>query len=486
MITNATGIVTTMIAAAAATNRARGRFAPRKSSTGGRSSATATVRMAPTTRRAGTMIRNALEPTERRFQYAVITLRPSLVHAAHDRVQRRHDRHGVGNQVSRHEKPDQLEVQEAGVVDAQPERLVRPVAEGVAGVLAAGPFDGAVGAARARAQEARKARHDGPVRHLVEALVDDPEALADLIHPEQVARQRVALAARRDLELQLRVDAVRMSAADVERDAGRPEVRPGGTHPEGRLAVQDAQPASAPDEDLVLVEEAHSGLQLGARPAHPVAQAAHELVVQVAVDTADPEVVEEELGAGDRGEDLHDLVALGEAPQDGRDPAQVQGVPAHEEHVAGDPVQLAGQDPDVLRPPRDLDVQQLLEGHHRAPLAEEGGDVLQRVELADDVVEVGVLGDLLHAAMEVAQDRVQVHYLLAGDLEDNPQDAVRGRVLGPHVQEHLAVPEVVELPLSLGSGQRDRLEDPGVLDRDRERGIVEAWARGGGHRHSVG
>src|SRR5450759_3454851 len=147
MITNATGIVTTMIAAAAATNRARRRFAPRKSSTGGRSSATATVRMAPTTSRAGTMIRNALEPTERRFQYAVITLRPSLVHAAHHRVKRRHDRHGVGNQVSRHEEPDQLEVQEARVVASQPERLVRPVADGVAGVLAAGPFDGAVGAA---------------------------------------------------------------------------------------------------------------------------------------------------------------------------------------------------------------------------------------------------------------------------------------------------------------------------------------------------
>src|SRR5450759_5654386 len=160
MITNAVGIVTTMIAAAAATNRARGRFAARKSSTGGRSRATATVRMAPTTSRAGTMIRNALEPTERRFQYADITLRPSLVHAAHHRVQRRHDSHGVGDQVSRHEEPHQLAVQEAGAVDAQAERLVRPVAEGVAGVLAAGPLDGAVGAARARAQEARQARHD--------------------------------------------------------------------------------------------------------------------------------------------------------------------------------------------------------------------------------------------------------------------------------------------------------------------------------------
>ena len=370
-------------------------------------------------------------------------------------------------------------------MDPQAERLVGPVAHRIAGVLSAGPFHRAVGAARARAEEARQARHDGPVGHLVQALVDDPEALADLVHAEQVARQRVALVAGRDVELELRVDAVRVRAADVERDARGAQVRPGGAHPQGGLTIQNPQTACPPDEDLVLVEQAHARFQLRPRAAHPVAQAAHELVVQVAVDAADPEVVEEELGPGHRGQHLHDLVALGEAPQDGRDPAQVQGIPAQEEHVAGDPVELAGQHPDVLGAPRDLHVQQLLEGHHGAPLAEEGADVLERVELADDVVEVGVLGDLLDPAVEIAQHGVQVHDLLAGDLEDHPQDAVGGRVLGPHVQEHLAVPEGVELLLPLGPGHRDRLENPGMVQRDRERRIVQAAAGGSGHRRRL-
>src|SRR5664279_3696523 len=107
MITNAIGIVITMIAVAAATNRTRDRFAPRKSSTGGSSRAIPTVSTAPITRRAGTITRNALEPSERRFQYAAITGRSSLVHAAHHRVERRHDRHRFGDQVPRHQETDQ-------------------------------------------------------------------------------------------------------------------------------------------------------------------------------------------------------------------------------------------------------------------------------------------------------------------------------------------------------------------------------------------
>src|SRR5664280_1363545 len=53
---------------AAATNRTRGTFAPRKSSTGGSSRAIPTVSTAPITSRAGTITTNALEPSERRFQ----------------------------------------------------------------------------------------------------------------------------------------------------------------------------------------------------------------------------------------------------------------------------------------------------------------------------------------------------------------------------------------------------------------------------------
>ena len=82
-----------------------------------------------------------------------------------------------------------------------------------------------------------------------------------------------------------------------------------------------------------------------------------------------------------------------------------------------------------------------------------------------DLVVVGVLAQLLDAAVEVAEDRVEVDDLLAVELEDDPQHAVGRRVLRPHVDEHLAVAERVELGLALRPRRvrRDRLEDADLL-----------------------
>ena len=93
--------------------------------------------------------------------------------------------------------------------------------------------------------------------------------------------------------------------------------------------------------------------------------------------------------------------------------------------------------------------EQLLRRQDRQRLAEHGGGVLERVAVADGVVPVAVLADLLDAAVEVAQDGVEVHDALAVDLEDDAQDAVRRGVLRPEVDEHLAVAEGVELGLAL-------------------------------------
>jgi hypothetical protein len=89
--------------------------------------------------------------------------------------------------------------------------------------------------------------------------------------------------------------------------------------------------------------------------------------------------------------------------------------------------------------------------------------------------------------MEVPQHRVQVHHLLAPDLEHDPQDAVGGRMLRSDVDEHLAVAQGVELGLALGPRRvrRDRLEDADLLVEHDPRvvgGGVLGGALGGGHR----
>ena len=121
------------------------------------------------------------------------------------------------------------------------------------------------------------------------------------------------------------------------------------------------------------------------------------------------------------------------------------------------------------------------------PLVEQRADVLERVDVADGLVVVGVLAELLDAAVEVAEDRVEVDDLLAVELEDDPQHAVGRRVLRAHVDEHLAVAERVELAPrarsaagTAGSARRRRASRSSMT-----RGSSADWAAGGG-RHGVG
>ena len=385
-------------------------------------------------------------------------------------------------------KPDRLQVDERRVVDPHPEGLVGAVADGVRRVLAARALDRGVGPTRARPEQSRQLGHDRAVGHVVEALVDDPEALLDLVHAQQVARQAVALGPGRDVELELGEDAVRVRPADIEGDAGRPQVRAGHHHPQRGRGVDRAKPAHPADEDLVLVEKGVARIDLLGRLRHPVAQAAHELVVEVAVDPADPEVVEEHPLAGQGGQHVDDLVTLDERPQDRRQPAEVERHPAEEERVAGDPVELGREDPDVLGPARDLDVHQLLEGEDRGPLVEQRADVLERVRVADRLVVVRVLAQLLDAAMEIAEHRVEVDDLFAVELQDDAEDAMGRWMLRAHVDEHLAVAERVELgfPLRPRRVRGDGLEDANVAV-ERDPGVVRGLVGGAdGHRSRSG
>src|SRR6266542_5264862 len=73
------------------------------------------------------------------------------------------------------------------------------------------------------------------------------------------------------------------------------------------------------------------------------------------------------------------------------------------------------------------------------------------VRIADGLVVIGVLAQLLDAAMEVAQHRIQIDDLLAPDLENDPQDAVSRRMLRSDVDEHLADRKSTRLNSSHGS-----------------------------------
>ncbi len=101
--------------------------------------------------------------------------------------------------------------------------------------------------------------------------------------------------------------------------------------------------------------------------------------------------------------------------------------------MAADPVEFRQDDADVLRPLRRHDAGQLLDGLHVAQLGVELGQVLGAVLVADRLTVVHVLGQLLGAAMHVADVGDEVHDLLPINDEHHAEHAVRCRVLRPDI-----------------------------------------------------
>ena len=156
---------------------------------------------------------------------------------------------------------------------------------------------------------------------------------------------------------------------------------------------------------------------------------------QVRRDPAGADVVVVHPQAGDLLEEPERLLALAPAVQHHRHRAHVHAVGGEEQQVRGDAVQLAHEHPDPGGPRRELDLEELLGGQREHQLVEQrgrvvhAGDVGRALEVRED------LAGLLHAGVEVADDRLRAQHGLAVELEHEPQDAVGAGVLRPHVDD---------------------------------------------------
>ena len=90
--------------------------------------------------------------------------------------------------------------------------------------------------------------------HLVEALVDDAEGLAELFHAAEVAVVAVAVDAHRDVELDLIICVVRLAFADVPGDTASSEHDAGEGVVEGVGGGDDADALGPTFPDSVVGE----------------------------------------------------------------------------------------------------------------------------------------------------------------------------------------------------------------------------------------
>src|SRR5690349_23185849 len=84
---------------------------------------------------------------------------------------------------------------------------------------------------------------------------------------------------------------------------------------------------------------------------------------------------------------------------------------------------------------------QLFGAEREADVVRHGRQVIGPVGERNDLVVMAVLAELFEAGVQVADVRDHTHHGFAIELHHQPEDAVRGGMLGPDVDEHMLARE---------------------------------------------
>jgi hypothetical protein len=155
-------------------------------------------------------------------------------------------------------------------------------------------------------------------------------------------------------------------------------------------------------------------------------------------------------------EQVEDALALAEAVPEHGDRAEVQRARPEPHEVALDPVELHVDHAQVLGALGDLELEQRLHAAAERVRVEVVGEVVHPLHDGDGLPVALVLGGLLDARVDVADDRLEVAHDLALERDHEPQHPVRRRVVRPEVHRQ---------QLGLGVLLRDLLLDGGEVDR---------------------
>ncbi len=143
----------------------------------------------------------------------------------------------------------------------------------------------------------------------------------------------------------------------------------------------------------------------------------------------------------------HQLLALLEAPERRRERADIHGLRGDVEEMREQPADLGIEHADELGALRHGDADQLLDRERIGMLLVHRRHVVEPVEIGQRL-EIGlVLDQLLGAAMQQPDMRIDALDHLAVELEHEAEHAVRGGMLRPEIDGELAV-VAFRLPLS--------------------------------------
>ncbi|MNS46032.1 hypothetical protein D3C72_785150 [compost metagenome] len=283
-------------------------------------------------------------------------------------------------------------------------------------------------------------RLEGPLRHVLHALLYDAHALADLLDAHGGAIVSIPVAAHRHLELELIVAGIRAPFAHVEVEAGGPQTAPRGAPGERlrRVVGGDADGATAQ------YAVAHGGLfilhqALGQPAQQVVLDEAGPAGGQIVGHAADAEPGRVHAGARDGLDDGVDLLPVGEGEEDRGHGPHVLDIGAKEQQVALDAEQLRHHHPDHVDPVGYLDPRQLLDRQHIGQVVHHPAQVLDPVGVGDVAVPGLALAHLLGTAVVIADVGHAVADLFPVELQHQAEGAVGRGVVGAEVKEHVVL-----------------------------------------------
>lgn len=138
----------------------------------------------------------------------------------------------------------------------------------------------------------------GAGRHIVEALDDDAERLAELLHTAEIAVVAVAVYTDGNVELDLVVGIIRLGLADVPGDAGTAEHGAGERVVNSVSGGDDTYALCAADPDTVVSEHFLGFVKTVAELSGPLVDVVEEAHGEILRDTARADVGGVETGAG--------------------------------------------------------------------------------------------------------------------------------------------------------------------------------------------
>ncbi|EGE58077.1 hypothetical protein RHECNPAF_35000134 [Rhizobium etli CNPAF512] len=275
-----------------------------------------------------------------------------------------------------------------------------------------------------------------PLRHLVDALFDDPHAFAHLVDAASPACIAIALVAGDDVEIEPVVDLVGLIAPDVPVDTGSTQVRAAEAEVDGILGGDHADPLRAIEKHPVIFEQSLIVADPVREDVAKLADLREESVRQILAHAADPAEGGVHARTSDHFQEVHDHFTFAHDVKQCGHGAEIHRQSARDQEVTGDPCQLGHHHADILRPDRCFYAEEFLHRQREGEVVRGWAEIVEPVRQRENLGIGETLRQFFGAAMEVADMRIDALDELAVQFEDEPKNPMGAGVLRTEVEKH--------------------------------------------------